>query len=228
MKHTLRRCHILGYTVALALFIVAGVSMLGCETTYQSDIRYSAPDPADEEFRSGVDRRPTATTLYAMSRVLVRQGRDNEAEMMLRHSLEQYPRFVPAYNELAQLYLRRSKVGDAMQVLYAGLEHEQNNSMLHNNLGMCWFVRGEHERALDRFTKAAAIDPEDARYRANMAATLGMMGRYEESLALYQQIVSLAHAHYNLSVICEARDDHERAETEYLMALELDPTIVNK
>lgn len=225
MKCVARRSRIFNHPIAIVLCVIASVMMHGCETTHQSDIRYSSPNPADEEFHSGVDRRPTATTLYAMSRVLVRHGRDSEAELMLRNSMEQYPTFVPAYNELAQLYLRKSKVGDAVQVLQNGLEIDPDNSMLHNNLGMCWFVRAQHERALDQFTMAASLDPDDARYRANMAASLGMLGRYEESLALYKQIMPRAHAHYNLAIISEARDDHDRAEAEYAAALRLDSSL---
>jgi hypothetical protein len=60
----------------------------------------------------------------------------------------------------------------------------------------------------------------DARYRGNMALALGMLGRYEESLSLYQQVVSPSDAHFNLAVICDARKDPARAEQEYKLAVD--------
>ena len=73
----------------------------------------------------------------------------------------------------------------------------------------------DYKRALEFFTKAAAADPDNARYRANMAMSVGMLGRYDEALTLYMQILSPADAHFNLGVICEARDDLDRAFEEY-------------
>jgi tetratricopeptide (TPR) repeat protein len=61
------------------------------------------------------------------------------------------------------------------------------------------------------FMRAAEAAPENARYRANMATALGLLGRYEEALALFEQVVPPADAHRNLAVLCEARNDMSRA-----------------
>ena len=44
-----------------------------------------------------------------------------------------------------------------------------------------------------------------------MAVALGMMGRYQEALALYRHLISEADARHNLNVLSEARNDTERA-----------------
>ena len=54
---------------------------------------------------------------------------------------------------------------------------------------------------------------------------LGMLGRYEEALAVYEQVVLPARAHYNVAVLAEARNDTDRAEVEYAIAMEMDPKI---
>jgi Flp pilus assembly protein TadD len=46
--------------------------------------------------------------------------------------------------------------------------------------------------------------PENAKYRANMAVALGLMGRYEESLSLFKQVLPKDQANHNLSVLREA------------------------
>jgi len=68
---------------------------------------------------------------------------------------------------------------------------------------------------------AAAAGPDNTRYRANVALALGMSGRYDECLAAYEQILHPADAHYNLAVICDSRNDTERAVAEYARALRL-------
>ena len=47
---------------------------------------------------------------------------------------------------------------------------------------------------------------------------VGMLGRYEEALALYKQVVKPQQAHYNLAVVCEARQDTKRATAEFAIA----------
>jgi len=71
---------------------------------------------------------------------------------------------------------------------------------------MCHLLKGDYDDALEQFTQASAVG-DDRRYRANMAVALGMLGRYNESMALYEQIVGEEDAKHNLRVIIEARKD---------------------
>ena len=95
--------------------------------------------------------------------------------------------------------------------------------MIQNNLGMCRLLQKRYEDALECFSAAAAGEPADARARANMAVALGMLGRMEEALAIYLQLVSPAEAHYNLGVLYEARGEPERARQEFATADSLSP-----
>jgi hypothetical protein len=53
--------------------------------------------------------------------------------------------------------------------------------------------------------------PENVKYRANMAVALGLMGRDEESLSLFNQILPEDQAKHNLSVLQEARSSEKPA-----------------
>jgi Flp pilus assembly protein TadD len=95
--------------------------------------------------------------------------------------------------------------------------------VLQNDLGMCRLLQHRYEDALQSFTAAAAGVPPDTRARANMAVALGMLGRFDESLAIYLQILPPADAHYNVAILSEARKDGERARLEYATADALAP-----
>jgi len=212
----------------LALFAAVTLLAAGptaCKST-PDRIDYAAVQtPEDEAFLKGVNRPAAAPTLFAMARMLINQGRVAEAELVLRRAIEQDPRFVPAYLELSEMALRRERVGDAAQILTAALEIAPKDGRLLNNLGMCWLLRGEHELALDAFVKAAGAMPDDARPRANAATALGLMGRYEESFAAFSQVMSPAEAHFNVAILCEARNDRVRADQEFAAAEALDATL---
>ncbi len=159
-----------------------------------------------------------------MSKVMTGRGRDADAETILSKVLAESPDFMPAYQDLAALYLRHDRVDSAVEVLKRGVQVSTQDAVLWNNLGMCRMLQENYEEALQCFTTAAAGVPKDARARANMAVALGMLGREEEALAIYLQLVSPAEAHHNLAVLCEARKDVAGAKREYAIAASLGDT----
>jgi Flp pilus assembly protein TadD len=171
------------------------------------------PDSSDDKFQKQANRPPTAKTLYAMANILATQGRDSECASVLKRIVQEHPKFIPAYNRLAELQMRQGRTGAAIETILAGLRINSDDPVLLNNLGMCRIVRGDYEDALEMFTKAAGIMPENAKYRANMAVSLGLTGRDEESLALFRQVLGEDRAAHNLQVLRQARNNAERVPT---------------
>jgi len=206
----------------LCLLILA--SLTGCSNQVWNTTTSSYSDQSrdDADWDKGADRKPEAKTLFAMAKLLISQGRDNEAQFVLSQIVQEYPKFLAAYVELAELHLRHRRLDAAQQVLTRGLLASPDDPVLQNNLGMCALIGKDYQRALARFARASAVEPDNARYRANTALALGLAGRYEECLAVYEQILPPADAHYNLAVLCESRSDAERAAEEYSIAHELE------
>lgn len=191
----------------------------GCKSNGEQRDRYTAAQSdIDAKFAAGSGRAPTARTLYTLAGVLAGQGKDAEAHFVLARLIQTYPRFVPAYGDLAELHLRHDRPEEAKAALAAGLAVKPDDPMLLNNLGLCHLTEGDYPGALEHFESAAALVPHNARYQANRALALGMMGEYERSLEAYQSVLPPAEAHHNLAVICEALRDHERAAHEHAQA----------
>jgi Flp pilus assembly protein TadD len=141
-----------------------------------------------------------------MADILAAQGKDSECEYVLQRIIQQEPRFLPAYNSLAELQMRQRRISEAIKTISSGLQIYPKDPVLLNNLGMCWMVRRDYEKAMEMFTRAAGVMPGNTRYRANMATALGLMGRDEESLSIFRQILPENQAAHNLNVIREARN----------------------
>lgn len=204
------------------LWVVGGLAalwMAGCASSNRPLVPPSSEvNTPDAEFENSADRPPSAKTLYSMAQILEIQGNDPAAEYVLHKLVAQYPRFMPGYNDLAELQMRQRRLDDAMATLTAALRISPDQAVLVNNLGMCHLFQGEYEQSLRQFTRATALRPDDARYRGNLAMALGMLGRYDESLAVYQEILPARDAHYNVGVLCQARQDQARADTEFAAA----------
>jgi len=191
----------------LACVLTGGLFFGGCLGTAGS---MSTVDPVSRtESEAGIqpDRPPTAKTLYTMADMLAKQGRDSECELILRRLLGRYPEHSAAYDALARLQMRKRRTSEAVRTLKRGLEVNPDDPLLLNNLGVCMLVRRDFTKALDLFTAAAGIAGENTRYRANAAVALGLLGRYDESLALFRQILPEEKALQNLEIVRQARQD---------------------
>lgn len=182
----------------------------GCSESVSSGPNMDpVPDYSDDKFQKQANRPPTAKTLYAMANIVAAQGRDLECESVLKRIVQEHPKFIPAYNSLAELQMRQGHTDAAIETIRAGLRIDSDDPILLNNLGMCRIVRGDYEDALEMFIEAAGIMPENAKYRANIAVALGLMGRDEEALALFKQVLPEDQASHNVSVLREAKDAKE-------------------
>ena len=203
--------------IVTPLYVVGFICILcvsGCSESANSGTNTDwVMDKSELEFQTQDKNPPTAKTLFAMADILATQGRDSECEYVLKRIIQDNPKFLPAYNSLAELQMRQGRTNAAIETLQHGLRINSEDTVLLNNLGMCWIVRRDYESALKMFTKAAGIMPENMKYRANMAVALSLMGRDEESLSLFKQVLPEDQANHNLSVLREARNSNKPAPT---------------
>jgi len=190
------------------------LSLLGACTAAQPSEENYAPDSFDR----ATDRAPSVNTLHAMARVMASQGRDAECEVVLDKLVAEHPDFLPAYNELAELHMRNGSLISAETALELGLARAPDDVVLSNNMGMCLLLQQRYEESLPHFARASSADPSDARSRANMATALGLLGRTDEALALFYQVMPPEDAHHNVAVLCRTIGDNQRAELEFQRA----------
>ncbi|MHC5211718.1 MAG: tetratricopeptide repeat protein [Planctomycetota bacterium] len=178
--------------------------LVGCSTT----TTYEQSDPSDpahygEDFDLMGQKPPSIDTLHSMARYCAANGHETQCEMLLQKLVTEHPRYMPAYAELSELYLRGEMIDSAVAVLEAGLEVDPGNGVLRNNLGMCLLFQRKYEGALDQFTQVAADNPSDARSRANMAVSLAMLGRMDEAYDVFRQVIPKPEANHNMEVLSE-------------------------
>jgi tetratricopeptide (TPR) repeat protein len=198
----------IGLRACLLVSIAALLSGLGGCASSQSKLpsqRYHSTSD-DASFAAGAGRPPTAATSYALARILVGQGRDRDALYVLTRVIRESPECIPAYNEVAGIYVRADRLDDAISTLESGLKRASTDTVMLNNLGMCYFLKSDPSHALEAFARAADRDPSNPLYRGNHAAALAMVGREAEAEAEYNSLINARATRANLAILAKARD----------------------
>lgn len=169
-------------------------------------------------FESGPSPKPTVETFASMAHILASQGKDGEVEVVLLELIKRHPEYMPAYNELCEVYMRNDRIDRALKILDRGLEQDPDDAVLCNNLGMCLLLRADYGAAADAFQRAVEARPADARFTGNLASAQGMAGNFDDSLASYLEIVPPSDAHHNVAVLAQAFGDEGRATAEFATA----------
>lgn len=206
MKSIFQAGSIPAMLLALAVFIT-GSLLQGCNESVKSENakKYNS-NYSDLGFEQGANQPPTVKTLYALADILSSQGKNAEAEIVLKRIIQEHPEFLPAWNSLAELQMRQRHIDQAVNTLSTARKINPNDAVLLNNLGMCYVIRQDYNKALEMFTATAGVKPENARYRANMAVCLAFLGRDDEAISLYRQILPENQVQHNLSIIRNARE----------------------
>jgi Flp pilus assembly protein TadD len=188
-----------------AVGVISILCLTGCSQTMNSGPGISSTlKHPEQEFQNQTHRPPTSKTLFTMAEIFAAQGRDSECEFVLKRIIQEYPMYIPAYNSLAELQMQKGQINTAIETIYHAFDVNSDDPVLLNNLGVCWIVHGDYEKALDSFTKAAGAMPENVRYRTNMAMALGLMDRYDESLSLFRLVMPEEQATHNLNILKQA------------------------
>jgi len=193
-------------TAAYSILAVAGLA--GCQSgATRSDA-----------FEAASNRPPTPRTLHMMARMLQENGRHDQAEYVLLKVVDENPRYLPAYVELADLQVTLERYHAAVGTLRAAHEVAANDAVIANNLGVLLLRQNDPAAATEAFRAAVRTDPGEARYRANHALGLGLQGRDDECYRMYASILPPEEAYWNLGVIAEARRDDEVANAYFAKA----------
>ena len=138
------------------------------------------PERAATHYERDLDETLVARGLYA--KVLAKdegdvealiglamlEGKDGDgshAIILYRLALERAPGHVRALNNLGILLMGRGEWHDAQALFRDGALLWRENAEIHGNLAQCLQAMGRHEKALESFEAAFALDPDAAHLR---------------------------------------------------------------
>jgi tetratricopeptide (TPR) repeat protein len=195
-------------------------------------------DDAVAAYRRALQSEPDyALSHEGLGSALRRQGKLDEAILHLRQAVRLHPGFVDARFNLANALAERGDANEAIALYEEVLRQHpdgidpKSNVDVYSNLGLALMAGGRVDEAIERFRRAALLDPASATAQFNLGHALSTQGDFEEAathLARAAQADSAsAPARYELGNVYLAQRRLEQAAIQYREALRLSPSFAD-
>ncbi|XP_048362762.1 PEX5-related protein isoform X2 [Sphaerodactylus townsendi] len=175
--------------------------------------------------------------LMALAVSFTNTGHQQEAYEALRNWIKQNPRYKyltrskkgsPALTRRMSKTAEESSLLEEVKELYLEAAH-QNGEMidadLQTGLGVLFHLSGEFNRAIDAFSAALTVRPEDYSLWNRLGATLANGDRSEEAVEAYTRALEIQpgfiRSRYNLGISCINLGAYREAVSNFLTALNL-------
>jgi tetratricopeptide (TPR) repeat protein len=181
----------------------------GAETAFSQATRASVHDPrlkpaaqalfdgdvatAEAQLRAHLARSPNdAAALNMLAIAFGRQGRHDDAEILLADALKLNPGFDAARFNYATALFQQQKAPEALPQIEALLAKAPNDAAYRNLLAAILALLGEHERVNTIYEALLAEFPAQPRVWLNYAYALRTVGRRDEAIEAYKRCLDLA------------------------------------
>ena len=122
--------------------------------------------------------------------VLAATGRSNEAEGKYLQGIGRFPKFVPLYMNLADLYRSQNNEAKAKECIDKALVIQPKNAELHYALGL-WYVRQQdHAKGMEELKNAFTIDPSNTSVVYGYAVALFSTGKAAEAISILENFLA--------------------------------------
>ncbi|XP_073506457.1 protein O-mannosyl-transferase TMTC1 [Phyllobates terribilis] len=148
---------------------------------------------AEEYYRKALEISPHhSRALFNLGNLLRNQGRNEEAEVVLRESLLHGPYFADAYSSLGSLLADQKRYEEAEEVYLAGIKYCPESSDLQNNYGVFLVDVGAPQKAVSHYLLALQLRPNHHVAMLNLGRLYRSLNQNSEAEMWYKKALQLS------------------------------------
>ncbi len=155
------------------------------------------------------------------------QNQPKKAEDQLRGILSRSPDSAGALEQLSQLYLEEGRPQDAIALLQ-NAAGSSDDPTLYDLLGKAYSKTGDNAKAEAAFSRAVALDPDEATHRANLAKAMLDNNDDQGALEQYQKLSQMepdnAENYLRISQIYRHMNQLDKSEAAIIQAKKYAPS----
>ncbi|XP_068133728.1 protein O-mannosyl-transferase TMTC1 isoform X2 [Hyperolius riggenbachi] len=148
---------------------------------------------AEEYYRQALAVSPQhSRALFNLGNLLRNQGRNEEAELVLRESLLQGPFFADAYSSLGSLLADQKRFLEAEEVYQTGIKNCPDSSDLQNNYGVFLVDIGAAQKAVSHYHQALHLRPHHHVAMLNLGRLYRSLNQNNEAVKWYKKALQIS------------------------------------
>lgn len=153
------------------------------------------------------------------------QGNWDAAAKRYLLALAHDPQLWQANRDLATLYLRQNRPGEAMPYIQKAASIRSDDPIVQSNLAACYLATGQWVQAEKTYRRAIEQSPQAPALKLGLAQTLIQLRRYTEAVAILNPLTEkwpTARVQERLASALAAQDQHAPAIIHYRAALNIE------
>tara|TARA_Y100001934_G_scaffold283484_1_gene403669 strand:+ start:3980 stop:6424 length:2445 start_codon:yes stop_codon:yes gene_type:complete len=172
------------------------------------------PRAAEKHYRDAIDRESTfVPARMNLATLLSRQGRNPEAEKLLREATKLEPSWGQAYYSLGLLIAENpARLQEAADALRKATLLDKELSRAHYNLGLCLWKLEKRDAAAAAIGQASKLEPNNPEYPWNIAQMYAQVKRWSDALPYAEKAAQLSFGNQDAQLFL--RFVQERAATQ--------------
>ncbi|KAM4748733.1 protein O-mannosyl-transferase TMTC1 [Rhinophrynus dorsalis] len=182
---------------------------------------------AEDYYRKALTISPHhSKALFNLGNLLRTQGRNDEAELLLRESLLHGPFFADAYSSLGSLLADQKRYKEAKDIYQEGIKSCPESSDLQNNYGVFLVDVGAQQKAVSHYLLALRLRPDHHVAMLNLGRLYRSLGQNTEAEMWYKKALQFsrdADVISPLGALYYNTGKYEEALSLYKEAVELHP-----
>lgn len=181
--------------------------------------------PGTADVAHGNELRNPAALHLAYGQWQEQQKQLPQARDSYEKALGADPRSVSAILGLSRLDRLAGRMKEAEEHLQKAEKLKPNDPLVAAAWGEHYAATGRWTDAIARYRSAVQLAPNEAIFRHQLAVALTRSGQFDEGLAMFQNLVSPAEAHYNVGRLLQQQGKLLEAEVQYQKAVAANPEL---
>jgi Flp pilus assembly protein TadD len=163
-----------------------GYYMLGLSAWKAGDLA-----GAESAFNTALQLEPThQKSLFNSSRVLLEEGKTDEALARIEQAINQDPTSGEGYRLLGRARYQLGQVEPAIEAYQQALVLDQTDVWAMNNLGLIYIQQGRYEEALPPLARAVELRSGSTTFQNNLGVALERSGQFIAAAQAYEAALS--------------------------------------
>ena len=210
----------------LALALVRRVQDADSEEERQKAPAFIAQ--AKDHYREAMRIMPrSAMSLCNLALLLEKEGKFDEAIVLLRQALEVHPEMAEIHYNLGNVLRNKGNLDEAIKSYEQAIEQAPQFAPSYHNLATILRTKGQVEKAIEQYRQAIKANPSFVDAYSNLGLTLDETGRTDEAIECYQQALQVypnhPASHFNWGNALFRRGRPSEAVEHYEEALQSAP-----